>query len=135
MPVMTRTSYSHHHCPMTDWIDFILLWVCAAPGFIASLVRIIEERDQVPTDMRLLAAIVAKNTVGSRCPFSVHSSLGAFFCPTSATSCCLAACSWRKMVNSREWSRVPAEEKAHTRTRMETLVVTEPSDQVPAVST
>ena len=42
----------------------------------------------------------------------------------------MLVCSWRKMVGTREWSRVPEEEKAYTRQATEALILSEPSDQV-----
>lgn len=114
----------------------------AAPGFCSSLIRIVEEHavvDEVsegsgaarrawravggapragrgrcladppsrhsgppsqPT--RLLAAVILKNTVGS---------------------------SWRKTLGTREWSRVPAEEKAGVREAVLKLLLSDPSDR------
>ena len=60
----------------------------ASPGFIASLVKVVQHTEAVPAPARLLAAIVAKNAVGS---------------------------SWRKTMGTKEWSFVPAEEKAFIR--------------------
>lgn len=53
--------------------------------------------------IRLLAAVVAKNSVGS---------------------------SWRKTLGTREWSRVPSDEKAGVRTSALRLLFSEPSDRV-----
>ena len=53
--------------------------------------------------MRLLAAVVAKNSVGS---------------------------SWRKTVDSREWSRVSAEEKQAVQQRSLQALLNDPSDRV-----
>lgn len=53
--------------------------------------------------MRLLAAVVAKNGVGS---------------------------SWRKTIGSREWSRVPESEKAFIRGVIVELMFSEPSERV-----
>ena len=98
----------------------------AAPGFLGGLLRIVEQTQTVPTvraslplplaqplspsppppprsnvsktqEFRMLAAIVAKNAVGS---------------------------SWRKTLGSREWSRVPDEEKAAVRTGTLQLLLT-----------
>jgi hypothetical protein len=51
---------------------------------------------------RLLAAVIAKNTVGS---------------------------SWRKTLGTREWSRVPAEEKSVVRESVLRLLLADPSDR------
>lgn len=53
--------------------------------------------------MRLLAAVVAKNGVGS---------------------------SWRKTIGSREWSRVPDSEKAFVRATVVELLFAEPRERV-----
>ena len=52
---------------------------------------------------RVLAAVLAKNAVGS---------------------------SWRKTLGSREWSRVPAEEKAGVRSAALRLLFAEPAERV-----
>ena len=74
----------------------------AAPGFIASLVQIVQQTDAAP-QARLMAAIVAKNAVGS---------------------------SWRKTMGTKEWSRVPSEEKAFVRSAVEGMLLSDPSEQV-----
>jgi hypothetical protein len=56
-----------------------------------------------PQESRLLAVVVAKNAVGS---------------------------SWRKTVGSREWSRVPDEEKAFARAAALRVVLADPSERV-----
>ncbi|GLI59709.1 hypothetical protein VaNZ11_001566 [Volvox africanus] len=75
----------------------------AAPGFLSGLMRIVEQRDAIPEPIRLLAVVVAKNTVGS---------------------------SWRKTLGTREWSRVPDAEKAVVREGAMQLLLTDPSDRV-----
>lgn len=75
----------------------------AAPGFVISLIRIIEEHVGIDEPTRLLAAVIAKNAVGS---------------------------SWRKTLGTREWSRVPAEEKGAVREAVLRLLLTDPSDRV-----
>lgn len=57
----------------------------------------------VPQDIRLLATVVAKNAVGS---------------------------SWRKTLGTREWARIPAEEKAQVRANVLGLLLNEPSRRV-----
>lgn len=54
-------------------------------------------------DIRLLATVVAKNAVGS---------------------------SWRKTLGSREWARVPTDEKAQVRANVLGLLLSEPSRRV-----
>ncbi|KAG2435256.1 hypothetical protein HXX76_007334 [Chlamydomonas incerta] len=75
----------------------------AAPGFLSGLMRIVEQRDSVPEPIRLLAVVVAKNAVGS---------------------------SWRKTLGTREWSRVPDEEKAVVRDGAVQLLLADPSERV-----
>eukprot|EP00198_Chlamydomonas_reinhardtii_P012580 XP_001701917.1 predicted protein [Chlamydomonas reinhardtii] len=75
----------------------------AAPGFLSGLMRIVEQRDNVPEPIRLLAVVVAKNAVGS---------------------------SWRKTLGTREWSRVPDEEKAVVREGAVQLLLADPSERV-----
>ncbi|KAG2446721.1 hypothetical protein HYH02_008283 [Chlamydomonas schloesseri] len=75
----------------------------AAPGFLSGLMRIVEQRDSVPEPIRLLAVVVAKNAVGS---------------------------SWRKTLGTREWSRVPDEEKAVVREGAVQLLLADPSERV-----
>jgi hypothetical protein len=75
----------------------------AAPGFIASLVQIVQQTDTAPQPARLLAAIVAKNAVGS---------------------------SWRKTMGTKEWSRVPDDEKVFIRGAVEGMLLSDPSDQI-----
>jgi hypothetical protein len=54
-------------------------------------------------DIRLLAAVVAKNSVGS---------------------------SWRKTLGTREWARVPAEEKANVRGCLLQMLLSDPNRRV-----
>lgn len=75
----------------------------AAPGFIASLVQIVQQTEAAPQPARLLAAIVAKNAVGS---------------------------SWRKTMGTKEWSRVPEDEKVFIRSAVEGMLLSDPSDQI-----
>ncbi|PSC67511.1 importin-11 isoform X1 [Micractinium conductrix] len=75
----------------------------AAPGFIGSLLKVVAEVQAVPEDGRLMAAVVAKNAVGS---------------------------SWRKTLGSREWSRVPEEEKQYIRSTAMAALLGDPSDRV-----
>ncbi|KAL4448640.1 hypothetical protein ABPG75_005859 [Micractinium tetrahymenae] len=75
----------------------------AAPGFIGSLLKVVAEVQAVPEEGRLMAAVVAKNAVGS---------------------------SWRKTLGSREWSRVPDDEKAYVRTTAMGALLGDPSDRV-----
>ena len=56
---------------------------------------------------RLLAAVVAKNAVGS---------------------------SWRKTLGTREWSRVPEDERHYVRSRALPLLLLDPSDRCAKVS-
>lgn len=75
----------------------------AAPGFIASLVQIVQQTEAAPQPARMLAAIVAKNAVGS---------------------------SWRKTMGTKEWSRVPEDEKLFIRSAVEGMLLSEPSEQI-----
>ncbi|KAL4857828.1 Importin-11 [Chlorella vulgaris] len=75
----------------------------AAPGFIGSLLNVAAEVQAVPEEGRLMAAVVAKNAVGS---------------------------SWRKTLGSREWSRVPDDEKQYIRTTATAVLLGDPSDRV-----
>jgi hypothetical protein len=75
----------------------------SSAGFISSLMKIVSQPEQAPLPARLLAAIVAKNAVGS---------------------------SWRKTMGSKEWSHVPPDEKAFVRSMVESVLLSEPSDQV-----
>ncbi|BDA43024.1 Importin-11 [Coccomyxa sp. Obi] len=73
----------------------------AVPGFLAALVSILEHSPDEAS--RLLAAVIAKNAVGS---------------------------SWRKTLGTREWSRVPPDEKAGVRATALRLLFSEGSDRV-----
>lgn len=75
----------------------------AQPGFLLSLVRIAEETTAVEEPTRLLAAVIAKNAVGS---------------------------SWRKTLGTREWSRVPSEEKGMVREAVMRMLLNDPSERV-----
>ena len=75
----------------------------AAPGFIGSLIQIVQQTEAAPQPARMLAAIVAKNAVGS---------------------------SWRKTMGTKEWSRVPEDEKAFIRSSVEGMLLSDPSDQI-----
>uniref|UniRef100_A0A7S3VSI4 Importin N-terminal domain-containing protein n=1 Tax=Dunaliella tertiolecta TaxID=3047 RepID=A0A7S3VSI4_DUNTE len=75
----------------------------AAPGFVSSLLRIVEQRGAIDEAIRLLACVVAKNAVGS---------------------------SWRKTLGSREWSKVPEEEKKVVLEGALTLLLTDPSEKI-----
>eukprot|EP00884_Botryococcus_braunii_P020366 jgi/Botrbrau1/7012/Bobra.0165s0041.1 len=71
-------------------------------GFVVGLLQVIREYN-VSEDLRLLAAVVAKNSVGS---------------------------SWRKTLATREWSRVPADEKAELRATILPMLLNDPSRRV-----
>ncbi|WIA23852.1 hypothetical protein OEZ85_013510 [Tetradesmus obliquus] len=75
----------------------------AAPGFLHSLMRIVQEHSAIDEPTRLLAVVVAKNTVGGN---------------------------WRKTLGTREWSRVPEEEKGSVRNAVLQLMLSDPSDRV-----
>ncbi|KAL6783825.1 hypothetical protein ACKKBG_A03665 [Auxenochlorella protothecoides x Auxenochlorella symbiontica] len=75
----------------------------SSPGFIGSLLNIVHEVNSVPEEARLMATVVAKNAVGS---------------------------SWRKIMGTREWSRVPDAEKAYVRTTSTACLLSEPSSRV-----
>lgn len=75
----------------------------AVPGFIGSLLKVVAEVQAVPEEGRLMAAVVAKNAVGS---------------------------SWRKTIGSREWSRVPDDEKQYIRATATAVLLGDPSDRV-----
>ncbi|KAK9788462.1 hypothetical protein WJX73_006537 [Symbiochloris irregularis] len=75
----------------------------AAAGFLQTLLAIVEEVDGVAPPLRQLAAIVAKNAVGS---------------------------SWRKTMGSREWSRIPSQEKGQVKEAALRLLFREPSDVI-----
>jgi hypothetical protein len=64
----------------------------SAPGFVGSLISIVHEAESIPQNVRMLAAIVAKNAVG-------HSR--------------------RKTMGTKEWAQIPAEEKAFVRSSLE----------------
>ncbi|KAK9829330.1 hypothetical protein WJX72_005222 [[Myrmecia] bisecta] len=75
----------------------------AAPGFVLSLLQIVQQAGSVDEASRLLAAVVAKNAVGS---------------------------SWRKTLGTREWSRVPESEKAAVRDGALSLLLNDVSEKV-----
>ncbi|KAG1678184.1 hypothetical protein FOA52_016121 [Chlamydomonas sp. UWO 241] len=75
----------------------------ASPGFLVSLLRIVEQSQAIDGAIRLLAAVIAKNTVGA---------------------------SWRKTLGTREWSRVPDDEKHLVREATLSLLLTDSSDRV-----
>eukprot|EP00798_Chlamydomonas_sp_ICE-L_P011430 gene11430-17116_t len=74
----------------------------AAPGFISSLLKIVEHT-AIDEPNRLLAAVIAKNAVGS---------------------------SWRKTLGTREWSKVPEEEKTQVKNVAYNLLINDTSDRV-----
>jgi len=79
----------------------LLIQCVALSRSTLSCMHIPSQRNQTqPT--RLLAAVIAKNTVGS---------------------------SWRKTLGTREWSRVPLEEKAMVREAVLRLLLSDPSDR------
>lgn len=75
----------------------------ASPGFLLSLMQIVEQAIAVDEATRLLATVVAKNSVGS---------------------------SWRKTLGTREWSRIPAQEKSAVRDLAFQLLLSDPSERV-----
>ncbi|GAX82609.1 hypothetical protein CEUSTIGMA_g10035.t1 [Chlamydomonas eustigma] len=75
----------------------------AAPGFLVSLLRIVEQQQSIDGSIRLLAVVIAKNAVGS---------------------------SWRKTLGTREWSRVPDEEKALVKEATVSLMLSEPLERL-----
>ncbi|KDD75397.1 hypothetical protein H632_c704p2, partial [Helicosporidium sp. ATCC 50920] len=75
----------------------------AVPNFIGSLLQVVAEVSLIPEDMRLFAAVVAKNAVGS---------------------------SWRKTMGTREWSRVPDSEKTAVRRGTLRSLLCDPSERV-----
>lgn len=74
----------------------------AAPGFLIALLQIVEQQD-FDSATRLLAAVIAKNAVGS---------------------------SWRKTLGTREWSRVPEEEKHLVKEATLRMMLTDPLDRI-----
>ncbi|MEW5315517.1 MAG: hypothetical protein WDW38_006939 [Sanguina aurantia] len=72
----------------------------AAPGFLHALLQIVAECGKVDESTRLLATVIAKNAVGS---------------------------SWRKTLGTREWSRVPPEEKQTVRAMAMSMLMSEPN--------
>ncbi|KAL6757058.1 armadillo-type protein, partial [Haematococcus lacustris] len=75
----------------------------AAPGFMASLLQIVQNSQAIDEPTRLLAAVIAKNAVGS---------------------------SWRKTLGSREWCRVGEEEKEGVRQAAASCMMNDPSERV-----
>eukprot|EP00879_Flechtneria_rotunda_P019231 GHRR01020193.1.p1 GENE.GHRR01020193.1~~GHRR01020193.1.p1 ORF type:complete len:258 (+),score=91.10 GHRR01020193.1:339-1112(+) len=99
-----RAAMSHVHAERAPAEAALRSWEAdAAPGFLHGLMLIVQQFNSIDEPTRLLAVVVAKNAVGS---------------------------SWRKTLGTREWSRVPDEEKAAVRMAVLHLLLSDPSDRV-----
>jgi hypothetical protein len=119
----------------------------AAPGFCSSLIRIVEEHasvDEVRMKQRagrnwqaaVWPAVARKLGVDSSC-HAMEANRAASPLPGAQPTRLLAAViakntvgsSWRKTLGTREWSRVPTEEKAGVREAVLRLLLSDPSDR------